>query len=477
MPIIFKSGGDLTLRQTLEFTDRGSRSPHPGGGNNMTTILMQLGIPTVFFWEVKAGLSGYEVTNLGDQKISFDFDKCGPWAQFDPKLWEKRLSTLPQVVIEVIKDCKTPYQAHHRIANVAFPGVVESSAAFYLRNRDVIEPALRVLAESRFAGHFSKRVTPNGKIVNATNSYKEIVMYENGSHVTNNNLASGYLTLLEVVRASELDKGVNPLHSGLEGVLPDARVMSVLDMAIFALNTRSDKVYAWSGVAMFQYILKEADSQRWRETTSFMYDLVWHEVLPDLPEELEFVLIPTQGLGQLVVTDKEKADEINQLVAILHTPPEYTAQILSEKFREKVSGMTKSQVLEYLTAQIPESSFVRLRTMIDEDNINGACGVVAHFLQEKWIKENLEERKKIKAELGQKLVDESGQFILHNQPIITPLEILQGKRLYLIEGILDIPTGKLEAQRTKYQEMAKGKAKRKKGSLGFGTGSHAGWDW
>src|SRR3989344_2135737 len=477
MPIHFISGGNLTLRQSLEYVDRGSRSPHPGGGNNMTTVLMQLGIPTVLFWEVKAGLSGYEVTKLGDKIISLDSEKCGPWAQFEPELWRRRLESLPKNIFELVKDCSTPYQVHLNIAQTAFSGIVESSASFYLKNRNLIEPVLHVLAKSRFAGYFSKRVFPNGRIASARNSYEKVVVYEDGSNIAKGNLASNYLTLLEVVRDCELNNDLNPLFSGAEGVLPDARIMSVLDMVVFSLMANSNHVYAWSGVAMFQYILKEADSQRWREVTSQMYDLCRREVLPQLPETLNFVLIPTQGLGQLAVIDAKLAHELNTFIAAAKVPPELNSNRLAQKFRYEVTGLSKTEVLTYLSGQTSEPVYARLKKMIEERNIDGACGVAAHYLQEQWRRENKQQLAETKKQLSTALVDKNGKFILHNQRTITPLEILQGQQLFLIEGVLDTPTGKLEALRSKYQQVALGKAKEDNNGIGFSPYSHAGWDW
>lgn len=477
MPIVFKNGGDLTLRQSLKYTDRGSRSPHPGGGNNMTTILMQLGVPTVFFWEVTAGLSGYEVTHLGGQKISLDFDKCGPWAQFEPRLWDGVLNTLPAHIANLVETCQTPYQAHMTLTKTAFPIVAESSATFYLREKDLVEKILLTIADSRFAGHFSKRVYPNGKIVTSTNAYKEAVLYEDGSQITVDDLAKGYLNTLEVVAGCDQDNRLNPLNLGVGGTLPDARIMSVLDMAIFASRENTDTVYAWSGVAMFQYILGSADSQRWREVTSDMYDLVRERELKDLPKTLNFVLIPTQGLGQLVVTESVKALELNSIISSTKIPAELSAASLSEKFRNAVVGLNENEVLSYLLANSPTISVPRLQKMLKDGNIAGACGIAAHVRSQTWLDENRDAILKARNDLAKALLDEQGDFILQKQPTITPLEILLGQQLFLLDGVLDTPTSKLEALRAKYQDLALKRCKPKSNGLSTNPYSHAGWDW
>ncbi len=69
--------------------------------------------------------------------------------------------------------------------------------------------------------------------------------------------------------------------------------------------------------------------------------------------------------------------------------------------------------------------------------------------------------------------------MLRNQPTVTTFDVLQGKRLYLLEGVSDIPTGKLESIRHRYQRMARKKivqqnVKQDDDKLLF---NRAGWRW
>lgn len=473
--IRFVEGGRITLRESLQFVDKGSRSPHPGGGNNMTTILMQLGVPTTVFWEVNAGLSGYEVVRLGDKPVSKDDDKCGPWAQFDTSLLPTSLDSQSSTVADIIMSVKTPFQAHMAIAKTAFPGVVESSASFYLRNIQVVEPILQSIAESPQAGSFSKLVKRDGALVPVASFSGKTVEFSDGTRIRVSELAQSYVNLLQVVLKSEQDPNFNPVDSGIQGVLIDSRIMTVLDGAIYALNAKTDRVYAWAGTAMRQYILREAHSERWREVTSAIYQTA-RSVLPLLPEGLEFVLIPTNGLGKLAVSDEGLANDLNKLISVFGTPPEASKNSLQNLLIKAARNMPVDQITNFLSQKTPNIDASNIQKMVDEGNIAGACGVVATQIDKNWRKDNRESQKEMRQKLGKLLRTTDGNCILDEQPTITPLEALQGKKLFLLEGVLDTPTGRLEALRQNYQTLAVGKNKTpEKQASGNRYFNRAGW--
>lgn len=449
----FLDGGKMTLRESLQFVDRGSRSPHPGGGNNMTTILMQLGVPTVLFWEVRADLSGYEVVKLGDEPISNDYDKCGPWAKFDPRLLEEVMRKQPTDIAEILSSCRTPYQVHIKIAGAAFPNVVQSSTSFYLNERQIVEPTLETIAKSRFAGNFSKLVKPSGQIVGAKPFSGEFVEYQDGTKIHVSRLARSYLELLEAVYKSERDMSFNPAESGIMGVLPDARIMSVLDSAIYAKRADTDRVFAWSGTAMMQYMLKEPHSERWREVAAFMYDLVRKEVFPDLPARLEFVLLPTHGLGKLAVSEMDLAEKINAQISALAPPMEIKRENVIGSLLSSVQNMPRDRVTEFLlgiTHNVKESA---IKKLIDEGNIAAVCGIVASQVYKNWQADNKQRLDEVRGKLTAVLTTPKGGCVLDEQPTITPLEVLKGQKLFLLEGVLDCPMGDLDALRLRYQRM------------------------
>lgn len=450
MPIEFVSGGDLTLRDSLEYVDCGSRSPHPGWENNMTTFLAQLGVPTILFWEIRAGSSGYRVTHLNGMRWwSHDDQACGPWAQFAPELIDT------EMVSQFSIRYATPYQVHMALARIAFPGVVQSSAEFYLDHRDLVEVVLSVIAESNYAGSFAKLVKSNGRIISAREALSSHVRFDaDGRTVLKGDLATGYLRLLEIVRQAELDPSFNPLDTQEWGVLPDARIMSVLDAAIFALTADTDAVYAWSGVAMFQYILRAPDSERWREVTSAMYDIV-RTVLPELPQTLRFVLIPTKGLENLLVVDGRVAARLNQHLTQLQVPPQYDKRRVREELILATQEMEPAVAIEFLCGQAHAKVHLRIQQEYDKGNVIAACGITATAIHQSWLQDSRTDRDAAKEALAGALLDEEDRFRLHHQPVVTPWHACQGQRVHLLAGMMDVPTRKLEAERIRFQQMAK----------------------
>lgn len=472
MPIEFVSGGQLSLRQSLDYVRFGSRSPHPGWENNMTTILAQLGIPTILFWEVTANLGGYRVTHLASDRISNDDQKCGPWAQFGPS-WQEVFNTLPEQVRNLVAPCTTPYQVHMALAKAVFPEIVESSAEFYLRHREIVEKVLMVLGESRFAGYFSKLMLSDGTIVNSLNAPGGEVQYEGGQVVAWPELAPGYLRLLELVQQADSDPTFNPLSSGAWGVLPDARIMSILDFAIFALREQTETVYAWSGTAMFQYILTEPNSQRWREVVSAMYDLVRQEALPELPEALTFVLIPTQGLEFLAVADHALALEANALITEMGVPAEYRKDVLVLQFMEEARRCGANHGA-FLHQQSPHKVHPQIDAALEAGNLMAACSIAASAIEQGWFNQNQQHHREQRLRLGQALLDDN-DFVLLSQPAVTPLELLSGQQLHLLDGVLDVSTAKLQAVWMKYQGYAKQVQKKTQSQYSGPAFTRLGW--
>jgi len=420
----------------------------------MTTILAQLGVPILICWEVKAGLDGYRVTHLAGKQISRDDHRCGPWAQcVDPIYWEMIQQSLTPEVQTLAMQVQTPYQLHTMLTRQVFPQA-ETTASWWLTYRAITEPALEAIARSPYAGSFSKLVRSDGTIIESRDAPDQIVRFDaQGAVVLKTDLAQSYLRLLEAVRQSETDPTFNLGRAGIGGVLPDARIMTVLDCVIYAILAQTDTVYAWSGVAMFQYVLKEPDSERWRDVTSLMYDYV-RKVIPGLPETLTYVLIPTNGLGSLVIADVDLATKINQTVMRTECPRQYNKSVLRAEFTQALEGVETEEALAFLLTQAPAELHEVIRTKCRKGRVDAAIGIAAHEIWQWWHKGSEADRKQAETELAKLLVDDQGRFVLHHQPAIGVIEYLLGQRPYLLEGTLDIPTRNLESRRQELQRLA-----------------------
>lgn len=450
MPINFLDGSRITLRESLELVNRGSRTPHPGWENTMTTLLAQLGIPIELCWEVRADLKGYRVTHFGGKRISHDDAKCGPWAEFDTDRWNQVLSKQSAKVRKLLARCETPFQAHMVIAKNAFP-YVETSASFYLRHREIVQQVLEVIAHSRFREHFAKFVDESGNMHQIYQAYGNSVYYQGNHTVAEAELADAYVRLLEFVEQSEAP-GARVAFPAW-GVLPDARILCLLDMVIYALTANTDSVYAWSGTSMMQYILKEADSQRWREIVSGMYDLVREQALPDLPRVLYFTLIPTLGLGDLAVTDESVAQAVNTRLRQLNVArvrEERTDKVaLQQMARDEASAF-----LAHIALLLDSKACAEIAQMLDGGNWQGAGGKASALISLSNKKQHVDDRHAVEVEIGQLLRDKNGRFVLTNQPIADALSYVNGTRLHVLEGALDIPTGKLDSYQARLANIA-----------------------
>lgn len=468
MPINFLDGSRITLRESLELVNRGSRTPHPGWENTMTTLLAQLSIPIELCWEVRADLKGYRVTHFGGKRISHDDAKCGPWAEFDTDRWNQVLSKQSAKVRKLLARCETPFQAHMVIAKNAFP-YVETSASFYLRHREIVQQVLEVIARSRFREHFAKFVDESGNMHQIYQAYGNSVYYQGNHTVAEAELADAYVRLLEFVEQSEAP-GARVAFPAW-GVLPDARILCLLDMVIYALTANTDSVYAWSGTSMMQYILKEADSQRWREIVSGMYDLVRKHALPQLPEVLTFTLIPTLGLGNLAISDAEKAAAVNGLLRQLNLG---NAQHASAD-RDRLQDLARTNAPEFLReirGKLSQQDLAHVMEMVEKGNWKGAGGKASALMKERV---STPSEKDVYSEVGRLLTTEEGS-LLTCQEQVDALAYLTGTRLYVLEGVLDLPMGKLESYRAKLEQYAqkaqKGKDQRQSDRPYF---SRIGW--
>jgi len=450
MPINFVDGSRMTLRESMTFIGRGSRTPHPGWENTMTTLLAQLGVPIELCWEVRADLKGYRVTHVDGRRISHDDAKCGPWAEFDTDRWNRVLSAQPAKVRQLLARCKTPFQVHMALAKAAFPHV-ETSASFYLRHRGIVQQVLEVIAHSRFREHFAKFVDESGGMHQIYQAYGNRVYYHGNRQVTESELAEGYLRLLEFVEQSEVPG--TRIAFPTWGVLPDARILCLLDMVIYALNATTDSVCAWSGISMMQYILKEADSQRWREIVSGMYDLVRQRALPALPRVLDFTLIPTLGLGDLAVTDASMAQAVNTQLRQLNVAgvrEERTDKVaLQQMARDDAHAF-----LAHIALSLEPNACTEIAQMLDDGNWQGAGGKASALISLRSKKQHVCDRHVVEAELGELLRDNTGRFVLTNQPAVDALAYANGTRLHLLEGVLDIPAGKLDSYRARLANIA-----------------------
>lgn len=450
MPINFVNGSQITLRESLEFNGRGSRTPHPGWENTMTTILAQLGVPIELCWEVRADLKGYRVTHLGGHRISQDDAKCGPWAQFDVVKWATVRATLPGSVQSVVSTCCTPFQAHMALAKAAFPHI-QTSADLYLRHGELVQKALDVLAHSRFREHFAKYVDSQGYLHPIYQAHGNTVYYQGNQKVHAPHLEGGYMRLLEFVKASQ-KHGAQVAYPAW-GVLPDARILCLLDMVVYALSGNIDHVYAWSGTSMMQYILKEADSQRWREIVSGMYDLVRQRALQELPRVLDFTLIPTLGLGDLAVTDASMAQAVNTQLRQLNVAgvrEERTDKVgLQQMARDDAYAF-----LAHIALSLEPNACTEIAQMLDDGNWQGAGGKASALISLRSKKQHVCDRHVVEAELGELLRDNTGRFVLANQPAVDALAYANGTRLHLLVGVLDIPAGKLDSYRARLANIA-----------------------
>lgn len=448
MPINFVNGSQITLRESLEFNGRGSRTPHPGWENTMTTILAQLGVPIELCWEVRADLKGYRVTHLGGRRISQDDAKCGPWAQFDVVKWATVRATLPGSVQSVISTCRTPFQAHMAVTKAAFPHI-QTSADLYLRHRELVQKALDVLAHSRFREHFAKYVDGQGYLHPIYQAHGNTVYYQGNHKVHGPDLEGGYMRLLEFVKASQ-KSGAQVAYPAW-GVVPDARILCLLDMVVYALSGNTDHVHAWSGTSMMQYILREADSQRWREIVSGMYDLVRRTALPQLPRDLSFTLIPTLGLGNLAITDRDRASKVNDLLR----GSRIGGMRQSTKDRAELQEMARSDpdaFLRYVRDQVSSDDFGHIADMLRTGNWKGAGGKASARIS--FLSAGQTGSPVDKEELGRLLRDENGKCILQHQAQVDALLYVQGTRLYVLDGVLDTPTGKLDSLRARLANIA-----------------------
>ena len=322
---VIRNGSHLSLDSIHQLQRDGAsvlRSAHLGNFNPATLFLAQEGFDVILDEHIIGNFRGYKpgTMKVGSREFVLADDLNTPLTHMVCKTGTE--SEIGQFVSRTVS---RPSQVHYESLRRLYPNNIKLTSSFLLEQEIFLREVLEVLIV-KFPEVFRKYVSSEGRVYHFSYASKAGSFVYTGE--TNDDIKIDKLKIVEDTlqyfrtTRDSIISSTHPMQGIVLSPVADILLLTICDLykarvGVTRYRKESVSVIHFAGVEMMNYLIKNTtqakeNSQKFNDFYKYLYSLFTDR----LPERVDFFLVPTNILAQVLTDDYVLAGKRSQTIEL-----------------------------------------------------------------------------------------------------------------------------------------------------------------